>query len=405
MIQYAQHNNDLLRNLDRYNIWVDDSPGNVQLGFDIDGSVLRVESMRNTAGGPNGQQFFALTQNPGFQGVYSYGQVIAFEVTAVAGNTGAQTYNDFSYYTVGLGWGNYGDPRLNPAGKASTTMVLSDNGAYSDLEYNAIFTQPFTTIHKEDQVDDFILGHHLFHGIDPNAQGSTAFDAVKIGEKSCGGCHFRDGRGFEVFDTPKGPRLPPPTFGVKLLEAIPNRETGFSWDGSAATVAQQIRNALEIDHKVDPDELPGRVLELLTTYTELLTVPARDPGSYDRPGVAAGEVLFGDVGCADCHTPSHTTAADAPTHLRDLNIRPYTDMKTWDLGKGDFRTPPLWGLGHNIRLLSQNNKPLLFLHDGSATSVDGAIQQHAGDAAAARAAYRGLSQSEKTDLVNFVKSL
>ncbi len=403
----AQHNNDLLRNLDRYNVWVDDSPGNVQLGFDVDGSVLRVESMRNTAGGPNGQQFFALNQNPGFDGVYSYGQVIAFEISAVAGATGAQTYNDFSYYTVGYGWSNYGDPRLNPAGKASTTMVLSDNGTYSDLEYNAIFTQPVTTIHSEDMVDDFILGHHLFHGIDPNKQGSTTFDEVKIGAFSCGGCHFRDGRGFEVVNTPKGPRLAPPTFGVKLLEVIEGRETGFSWDGSANTVADQVRNALINDHGVDPDALPGRVLELMTTYTEMLTVPARDPGSYDRPGVAEGDVLFNQIGCGGCHTPVQRTRSDAPVHLRDLTLRPYTDMKLWDLGSNDgsFRTAPLWGLGHNIRMLIKNNLELLMMHDGSATSVHEAIQQHGGSASSVRSAYNNLSAGDKQKVVDFVESL
>ncbi len=401
----AQHNNDLLRNLDRYNIWIDDTPGNVQVGFDVDGNVIRNESMRNTAGGPNGQQFFALTQNPGFGGVYSYGQVIQFEISAVAGNTGAQTYNDFSYYTVGLGWGNYGDPRLNPAGKATTSMILSDNGTYSHLEYNAIFTQPVTTLHSEDMVDDFLLGHHLFHGIDPNKQGSTDFDEVKIGSRSCGDCHFRDGRGSEIIQTAKGPRLPPPTYGVKLLEMIEGREAGFSWDGSANTVADQVRNALVADHGVDPDALPGRVLELLTTYTEVLTVPARNPGSYDLPGVAQGDVLFNQVGCAGCHTPVQKTRSDAPTHLRNLTLRPYTDMKVWDLGDGDFRTPPLWGLGHNIRMLEKNGRALLFMHDGASTSLENAIQRHGGDAASARGAYNNLSSAQRSAVKAFIETL
>ena len=401
----AQHNNDLLRNLDRYNIWVDDSPGNVQVGFDVDGSVIRNESMRNTAGAPNGQQFFALNQNPGFGGVYSYGQVVQFEITVVAGNTGAQTYNDFSYYTVGLGWGNYGDPRLNPAGKASTTMILSDNGAYSHLEYNAIFTQPVTTLHTEDMVDDFLLGHHLFHGIDPNKQGSTDFDEVKIGSHTCGGCHFRDGRGSEVIQTAKGPRLPPPIYGVKLLEVIEGREAGFSWDGSANTVAEQVRHALVADHGVDPDALPGRVLELLTTYTEVLAVPARNPGSYALPGVVEGDELFNDIGCAGCHTPVQKTRSDAPTHLRDLTLRPYTDMKIWDLGEGGFRTPPLWGLGHNIRLLEQNGRALLFMHDGASDSLEDVIQRHGGEATTVRSEYNNLSGEERSAIKSFIETL
>lgn len=333
----AQHNNDLLRNLDRYTIWVEDSPGDVRLGFGLNGSILRVESMRNTAGGPNGQQFFALSQNPGFDSAYSYGQVISFEVTAIAGATGAQTYNDFSHYVVGCGWcGKYGDPRLNPAGKAGTSQVFSDSGAYIDLEHNAIFTQPMVTIHKEDMIDDFILGHHLFHGIDPNKQGSTLFNDpdVQIGRDTCGNCHFRDGRGTQPVNVPgKGMRLPPPVYGVKLLESIEGREAGFAWDGSQPTVADQVRSALVVDHGVDPDQMPPRLLELLTHYVEVLTVPARDPGTYSDPAVSQGEVLFSEIGCAGCHTPVQKTRSDVETHLRNLVLRPYTDMKVWDLGK------------------------------------------------------------------------
>jgi CxxC motif-containing protein (DUF1111 family) len=261
------------------------------------------------------------------------------------------------------------------------------------------------TIHDEDMIDDFLVGHHLFHGIDPKVRGSSTFDAVKIGKTTCGNCHFRDGRGSEVIQTDKGPRLPPPTYGVKLLEAIDCRQTGFSWDGSAETVATQVERALVSDHGVQPDELPAAVLQLLTAYTEALTVPSRDPGSYDLPGVAAGEQLFEQVGCARCHTPVQRTSSQAPSHLRDLVIRPYTDMRVWNVNGGQYRTAPLWGLGHNLDLLERNQRAALFMHDGAATSLDGAIQAHDGDALAERAAYNALTQAEQQALVAFVSTL
>lgn len=401
----AQHNNDLLRNLDRYTVWVNDSPGNVQLNFTVSGSVLRVESMTR-ADNPNGQQFFAVNQNPGFGNAFSYGQVISFELTAVAGRTGAQTYNDFSHYTVGYGWSSkYGDPRLASAGKASTSQLFSDTGAYSQLEKNAIFTQPMVTVHSEDMIDDFIVGHHLFHGIDPKKNKSTLFDEVRIGTRTCGGCHFRDGRGSEIIQTTKGPRLPPPIYGVKLLEAIAGRTTGFTWDGSVSSVAQQVRNALQIDHGVDPATLPAPVVNLLTSYTEQLTVPSRDPGSYDRPGVEAGDKLFMQVGCGSCHTPVQRTSATAATHLRNLVLRPYTDMKVWNVNGGSFRTAPLWGLWHNLKVLNRNGRAVRFMHDGSATSIDAAIQKHTGDGATVRGAYNALSATDRANLVKFVESL
>ncbi len=402
----AMHNNDLLRNLDRYTLWVDDAPGNVRLGFQIAGSVLRVESMTR-ADNPNGQQFFAVNQNPGFGDAFSYGQVVSFEITAVAGRTGAQTYNDFTHYTIGYGWSSkYGDPRLQSAGKASTSQLFSDSGAYSNLEKNAVFTQPMVTIHKEDMIDDFIVGHHLFHGLDPKVRATTAFGAVKIGSTTCGTCHFRDGRGSAPVNIPgKGMRLPPPIYGTKLLESIVGRTAGFTWDGSQPTVAAQVNNALVVDHGVQPSSLPGRVVDLLVKYTEALTVPSRNPNSYDTPGVEEGDRLFNQAGCGGCHTPVQRTSPTAETHLRNLVLRPYTDMKVWNVNGGNFRTAPLWGLGHNLEILRRNGRAELYMHDGSATSIDAAIQKHTGDAAAARASYNALTPQQRENVVKFVETL
>lgn len=402
-----QSNAIRIRDLDRYTLWVSDAPGNVALNYAISGSVLRVESLRNDAGAINGQNFFAVEQNPGFGGIYSYGQVIQFEITAIAGRESSQTYNDFMYYTVGYGWNSYGDPRLKSAGKAGTTMWVSDTGAYSALENNAVFTQPLVTIHTEDMIDDFLVGHHIFHGIDPNKRGSSLFDDpdVRIGDRSCGGCHFRDGRGSEIIQTANGPRLPPPVYGIKLLESIVGRQAGFTWDGSVATIRQQVENALVDDHHVQVSAVPTRAIDLMTSYIEMLTVPNRDPGSYDVPGLAQGDVLFTQIGCAGCHTPVQQTSSSAPTHLRNLEIRPYTDMKVWNVNGGTFRTAPLWGLGHNIRLLQRNGRAIRYMHDGSATSVDAAIQKHDGAAASSRTQYNALSATDRANVVKFVESL
>ena len=142
-----------------------------------------------------------------------------------------------------------------------------------------------------------------------------------------------------------------------------------------AELAEQVENALVQDHDVQLSAVPTRAIDLMTSYVELLTVPNRDPGAYDQPGVAQGDVLFTQVGCAGCHTPVQHTSSTAPTHLRDLEIRPYTDMKVWNVNGGSFRTAPLWGLGHNIDLLIRNGRAIRYMHDGSATSVDAAIQK------------------------------
>ncbi len=400
----AQHNADLLRNLDRYTMWVDDRPGNVRLGVDLNGNLIRNESLRTGVAEPNGQQFFGINQNPGFDNIYSYGQVIQFEITAVAGLSGAQTYNDFSYYTVGLGWGNYGDLRLNSAGRAGTTMIVSDNGAFIELERNSIFAQPVTTLNTEKAIDDYLVGHHLFHGIDPNERGSTAYGNVKIGDRSCGDCHFRDGRGIEVIPVVGGTRLAPPTYGIGLLLAIEGREAGLGRDGRFVSVDDYLEYALTEFHGVDPAQAPDRIMELLALYPAVLSVPNRLPQFTDDTDVNAGSDLFMNIGCADCHTPVQTTASADPA-FNGLTIRPYTDMKLWDLGEGEFRTTPLWGLGQNIKLLGHNAKPVLYMHDGQSESVADAIGRHGGDAANSRSGYNSLSSSERRQVDSFVNSL
>ncbi len=437
-----------LRNLDRYTMWVNDNSGNVD--FEMDVSFMEIgaqgvpsdvvpgfrrnEALRAAHGSPNSQQFFAVNtaakfgdayrtapqeELEGFGDTFSYGQVISFEFSVeAAGKTPAQTYNDFSHYVVGCGFcGKYGDPRLNSAGKASTSQVFSDAGQYIGLERNAIFTQPVTTLNTEVQIDNFILGHHLFHGIDPNIENSNSelrnkFGHVKIGEFACGDCHWRDGRSTEYFHTPRGQRIAPPTYGTKLLEYIPNREVGFRWDGGAWTVEDQAKNALRDDHLVDWKDLPGDVFQRIIDYVEVLTVPARNPGTYDDPDVVRGEVLFTEAGCADCHTPTHTTLADAPPAWRNLTIRPYTDMKVWDLGTAGpdqvdtkFRTAPLWGIGQNLKLAEYNNNYFPWMHDGESAGVDASVQRHNVEGQYSKDAYNAMPEADRQAIVKFVRSL
>ena len=68
----------------------------------------------------------------------------------------------------------------------------------------------------------------------------------------------------------------------------------------------------------------------------------------------------------------------------------------------EWRTPPLWGLG-----LSANSQggTMLLLHDGRATSVDEAIQFHAGEAEDSKNQYNQLSEAERELLIKFLESL
>jgi CxxC motif-containing protein (DUF1111 family) len=127
---------------------------------------------------------------------------------------------------------------------------------------------------------------------------------------------------------------------------------------------------------------------------------------------AAGKELFTQIGCAGCHTPSITTAANpasflTPTingtavsanvnaSLANVTYHPYGDFLLHDMGSlGDgvnddptlphderlMRTMLLWG----IRARE------VFLHDGRAADLPTAISLHDGQAATAAAAFKAL---------------
>jgi CxxC motif-containing protein (DUF1111 family) len=73
-------------------------------------------------------------------------------------------------------------------------------------------------------------------------------------------------------------------------------------------------------------------------------------------------------------------------------------------GPGEFRTAPLWGVGQRI----------FFLHDGRTTDLLEAIQAHqsdsshkndASEANAVIQTFRDLPESQKQDILNFLRSL
>jgi CxxC motif-containing protein (DUF1111 family) len=122
--------------------------------------------------------------------------------------------------------------------------------------------------------------------------------------------------------------------------------------------------------------------------------------------VRGGEGVFGAVGCAACHVPSLTTGPSANPVFNQKNVPLFSDLLLHDVGTGDgirqeaaapqeFRTPALWGL----RL----RRPLL--HDGTAATIEDAIDRHGGEALAAQRRFQQLSTEQRGSLLAFLKSL
>ncbi len=278
------------------------------------------------------------------------------------------------------------------------------------------------------------------------------------------------------------PRMAPPVMGMGLLEAIPaadiiaaadpddadgdgisgrpnmiiedmsgNEMLGrFSWKASVATVQQQVAVAFHTDIGVTTyfhlaqnctaaqaecqvvategrPELTDGLLGSVTFFNRTLGVPAmRDT---DDEQVIRGAELFDSMGCASCHTPSHTTGQTEVGVLTAQEIFPYTDLllhdmgidladgrAEFDAGPAEWRTPPLWGLGLTGEVLDNapaehgiepvdNQGRFNLLHDGRARTIAEAILWHGGEAEGAKEAFRLAPAEDRAALIRFLESL
>jgi len=147
-------------------------------------------------------------------------------------------------------------------------------------------------------------------------------------------------------------------------------------------------------------------------FQRFLAPPKPDP---DTPGgsnsIGRGKSVFSSIGCALCHTPSLRTGNATVEALRFQTANLYSDLLLHDMGVGladnvsqgaatgrEFRTAPLWGLGQRI----------FFLHDGRSDDLKDAIREHASTGSEANqviSKFNGLSEFQKQDLLNFLRSL
>jgi len=136
----------------------------------------------------------------------------------------------------------------------------------------------------------------------------------------------------------------------------------------------------------------------------------------ETPSSARGRLVFTEIGCVLCHTPSLSTGRSSSAALSEKPVRLYSDLLLHRMGPGladditqgvagpdEFRTAPLWGLGQRIFLL----------HDGRTTDLVEAIEAHASSTAQHRpseanavvARFQALGSAQKQDLLNFLRSL
>jgi CxxC motif-containing protein (DUF1111 family) len=162
----------------------------------------------------------------------------------------------------------------------------------------------------------------------------------------------------------------------------------------------------------------GPDVEAFARFMRSTKVPPRDTAVINNADVVAGGSLFTSIGCANCHTPTITTAPVntsfnggkfiVPAALADKNIHPYSDLMLHNVGTGDgiiqnggsstmnkLRTPPLWGLRTRSRLM----------HDTLDLTRNNAILAHTNEAEPIIQNYINLSTTQKNQLIAFINSL
>jgi CxxC motif-containing protein (DUF1111 family) len=153
-------------------------------------------------------------------------------------------------------------------------------------------------------------------------------------------------------------------------------------------------------------------IEKFAVFMRLLAPPAP---STTTPGgatsIANGKSVFSSTGCALCHTASFTTSTSQVAALSNKPVNLFSDLLVHDMGDGladgvsqggangrEFRSAPLWGLGQRV----------YFLHDGRTSDLVAAIRAHASNGSEANTTidnYNNLSEQQKQDLLNFLRSL
>ena len=172
----------------------------------------------------------------------------------------------------------------------------------------------------------------------------------------------------------------------------------------------------------DPDgATPAATISGIERFAFFMRLLAPPTASLTLPGsaasIASGRALFQSTGCAYCHTPTLYTGNVAIRALRNKPVHLHSDLLVHQMGPGladdifqgqaagdEFRTAPLWGLGQRI----------FFLHDGRTSDLLVAIRAHksagnnrwqASEANAVIDKFNQLSEAQKQDLLNFLRSL
>jgi CxxC motif-containing protein (DUF1111 family) len=237
---------------------------------------------------------------------------------------------------------------------------------------------------------------------------------------------------------------------VPVLEAKGKTAVGrFGWASQHASLlsfsADAYRNEMGITSPLEPNDNTllgdpvddgvrdpedaaepfGQDVALFADFMRALPAPPRLIPSAPKEAkeIEEGMKVFRNIGCSSCHLTELETASAGelvnartfriPKALGNKKFHPYSDFLLHDIGtgptilreglppeaKGHVRTAALWGVG--TRLVK--GEPLL--HDGSARTLEEAIQRHKNSAAPEAQNFQRLKEVDRTRLLKFLRSL
>jgi cytochrome c peroxidase len=138
-----------------------------------------------------------------------------------------------------------------------------------------------------------------------------------------------------------------------------------------------------------PDLITGKLADL-HFYQLAIAAPAPPSGSFDAAAAARGKILFaGKAACATCHVPPLFTEPGWNMHLpSEIGIDSFQADRAPD---HRYRTAPLKGLWTHTKGG--------FYHDGRFATLLDVVNHYNGVKSL------GLTEQEKQDLVEYLKSL
>lgn len=204
------------------------------------------------------------------------------------------------------------------------------------------------------------------------------------------------------FDGLNGPQVIPPAFGLRGIHSVTstgdgqelaywNRYVGVTQMGGHGTFSEPRTGVMVIN---GIDDLISDKLPALQAYQLSIAAPAAPAGSFDPAAALRGQAIFTGVArCSTCHSGSELTDANSQLHAPDEvvsepepnGVPSYASRSATK----QYRTAPLKGLWQHAP----------YFHNGTAATLEDVVATYNTKHAL------GLTDAEKADLVQYLKSL